>query len=101
MVKRSFVPFEKCLLGGVWLSAMKGPARSHAPHREDLELLFDSIHLHDGFVPIDLCLPSLFMSLRDIDLVPRQTNHLLALLHILAHRPFRHLYFGNSARTRS
>src|SRR6266852_7537211 len=52
--ERVLVPFQKRLLGRVGIGPVEGVSRSHAPHREELQLAALAAQLRYRFEPIDL-----------------------------------------------
>ena len=89
VLEPEFVRFQKRLLGGAWIRAVKGCAAGHGAHREDLHGVPLAIEVDVRLVPIHLTLVAPGVLLRDEDLrAGAQPEFLLALAHVAAHRRF-------------
>ena len=80
------VRFQKRLLGGVQIGAVKRRPAGHRAHREDLHLGPLIAEIDPGFIPVDLRLLSPTVALRHERLAPVQPHLAFALAHVVAHR---------------
>src|SRR5450631_811345 len=88
--KRRLVRFQKGLLAGVRIDAMKARATGHAAHTEDKNLLPFAFDLRPRFVPVDLALLPKSVRLRNKDFCTQQSQSNLPLPYVLAHRRLLH-----------
>src|SRR5271155_550634 len=91
--ERPLVRFQKGLLAGVRIGAVKPRPTGHAAHAEDINLLPFALDLHPGFVPVDLTLLPKTVRLRNEGLAAQQPQRNLPLPYVLPHRRLRHPHF--------
>src|SRR5438093_1359015 len=93
-LKRELVCFQKRLLGGVIVGAMKRSASRHRAHREAIHLAQLAHDFRESFVPINLCLAAPVVALRHERLPFCHPQLLLATADVMTHGRFRHCNLG-------
>src|SRR5438034_3237925 len=93
-LKRELVCFQKRLLGGVIVGAMKRSASRHRAHREAIHLAQLAHDFRESFVPINLCLAAPVVALRHERLPFCHPQVLLATADVMTHGRFRHRDLG-------
>src|SRR5881396_1444032 len=93
-LKRELVCFQKRLLGGVIVGAMKRSASRHRAHREAIHLAQLAHDFRESFVPINLCLAAPVVALRHERLPFCHPQLLLATADVMTHGRFHHCKLG-------
>jgi hypothetical protein len=94
VMKGELMSFEKGLLRGSLISAMKGGTRSHTAQGDELQGHHLASQLDRGFIPIDLRLTAPGVGLRHTDFALRQPEFVLAVADIPADGAFGNLKIG-------
>src|SRR6266571_8417872 len=93
-LKRELVCFQKRLLGGVIVGAMKRSASRHRAHHEAIHLAQLAHDFRESFVPINLSLAAPVVALRHKRLPFCHPQVLLATADVMTHGRFRHRDLG-------
>src|SRR5438309_5792443 len=93
-LKRELVCFQKRLLGGVIVGAMKRSASRHRAHHEAIQLAQLARDFRESFVPINLSLAAPVVALRHKRLPFCHPQVLLATADVMTHGRFRHRDLG-------